>query len=601
MNFNDPGLVHHRAAVVVLHRHRRQRAQAVQLRYCGGGPLYPGHGVAQGLAQPGEQLIFQRRIPVGGRENIVLQILQLLCDVALAVDQRLLADVCPRHQLLEGVGDLDVVAEYLVVADLQGADAGLFLLGSLHGGDDALAAVEDAPQPVHFRVKAVPDELTLPHGEGGIVLQSLADDLCQILQRIQPCAQLPQMSALEGGQLLANGGQMIHGVFQGHHVPASGAAVDDAAHEPLHVPDAGESQDQLLPLHGVLHQRRHGVVAPCDGGNGQQGPLQPASQQPCAHGGPGLVQYPQKAALFLLAPQSFRQLQIPPGRQIQLHELPLPVVVQPIHVLQIRFLGVMEVIQQRPQRQHGRRVVTGQPLGGVVPELLADALFGGGQLEPPGGQTLHVAPELVLQQRPQGRILGGAGIQHRLRRGEAPQLILQVGLPIRPGEGRHMGLPRGDIAHAEPGVVSVQIDAGAEVAAPLLQTGGVDDGTRRHDADDVPLHQPLGGGRILRLLADGHLVALGNEPGDIGVGGVVRDAAHGDLLLEGLVLVLIPCGKGQIQLTGRLPGVVPEHLVKIPQPKEQDGVLVLLLDFHILAHHGRHFCHTLIPLSARNK
>ena len=270
-------------------------------------------------------------------------------------------------------------------------------------------------------------------------------------------------------------------------------------------------------------------------------------------------------------------------------------------MVQVRFLGIVQIVQQSTQRQHSRRIVTGQPLGGVVPELLADALFGGGQLESPGGQALHVAPELVLQQRPQGRILGGAGIQHRLRRGEAPQLILQVGLPIRPGEGRHMGLPRGDIAHAEPGVVSVQIDASAEVAAPLLQTGGVDDGTRRHDADDVPLHQPLGGGRILRLLADGHLVALGNEPGDVGVGGVVRDAAHRDLLLKGLVLVLIPCGKGQIQLTGRLPGVVPEHLVKIPQPKEQDRVLVLLLDFHILAHHGRHFCHTLIPLSVRNK
>ena len=75
-----------------------------------------------------------------------------------------------------------------------------------------------------------------------------------------------------------------------------------------------------------------------------------------------------------------------------------------------------------------------------------------------------MAPELVLQQRPQGRILGGAGIQHRLRRGEAPQLILQVGLPIRPGEGCHMGLPRGDIAHTEPGEVSVQIDSPIQFA-----------------------------------------------------------------------------------------------------------------------------------------
>ena len=34
--------------------------------------------------------------------------------------------------------------------------------------------------------------------KGGIVLQGPADDLCQILQRVQPCDQLPQVSALEG-------------------------------------------------------------------------------------------------------------------------------------------------------------------------------------------------------------------------------------------------------------------------------------------------------------------------------------------------------------------------------------------------------------------
>ena len=196
-------------------------------------------------------------------------------------------------------------------------------------------------------------------------------------------------------------------------------------------------------VHGVLHQRRHGVAAPCDGGNGQQGPLQPASQQPCAHGGPGLVQHPQKAALLLLAPQSLRQLQIPPGRQIQLHELPLPVVVQPVYMVQVRFLGVVEVIQQRPQRQHGRRVVPGQPLGGIVPELSADALFGGVAA---GTARRAAAPRGTGACPPAApaaaRILGGAWIQHRLRRGEAPQLVLQVGLPIRPGEGRDMGLAR---------------------------------------------------------------------------------------------------------------------------------------------------------------
>ena len=71
----------------------------------------------------------------------MLQILQLLSDVALAVDQRLLADIVVGYLIPEGVGYLDVIAEYLVIADLQGADAGLFLLLRLHLGQEALAAV----------------------------------------------------------------------------------------------------------------------------------------------------------------------------------------------------------------------------------------------------------------------------------------------------------------------------------------------------------------------------------------------------------------------------------------------------------------------------
>ena len=99
----------------------------------------------------------------------MLQILQFLGDEPLAVDQRLLADIGLRHQLLEGVGNFNVVAEHLVVADFQRADAGFFLFLGLHLRNDALAAFQNVPQAVHLFVEAVPDDTALPDGKRWLV------------------------------------------------------------------------------------------------------------------------------------------------------------------------------------------------------------------------------------------------------------------------------------------------------------------------------------------------------------------------------------------------------------------------------------------------
>ena len=185
----------------------------------------------------------------------------------------------------------------------------------------------------------------------------------------------------------------------------------------------------------------------------------------------------------------------------------------------------------------------------------------------------------------------GGLVHHRLGGGEPPQLVEQGADPVRAGEHRGLRLAGGHIAGAQTRAGIVQIHTAQIVAALGAEAGLVDDRTGGDDADDIPLHQPLGGGRILGLLADGHLVALGDETGDIGVGGMVGDAAHGDLLIEGLVLVLVPGGQSQIQLAGRRAGVGAEHLVEVTQTEKQDGVGILLLDLHVLAHHGGQLSH----------
>ena len=597
-DLDDAGLVHVGAAVVVSHRHGGEGGQGIDLRHRRGGFLDAGGRVGDLLTQLREQLVFQGHHPLGGRQDLVLQILQLLGDEPLAVHQCLLADVCIRHLVLKGVADFNVIAEHLVVADLQGADAGgLFLLG-LHLRDDALAALQDVPQAVHLFVKAVPDEAALPDGKRRLVADGSGDALADIVQSVQLRRQLAQAAVGKGGQLLLHSGQLFDGRPEGGHVPPAGGAVDDAADKPLHVPQARHGGDQLLPGDGVVHQSADGGVPLADGGDAEQGPLQPGPEAPGAHGRFGLVQHPEKTPLFLLVPQGLRQFQVPAGRQVQLHEPALLVVVQVVDMGEVRFLCLVQIIQQTAQGHGRRRISGGQVFQGVLTKLFADVFLRLRQQEPPFAAVFGAAVEFVRQGVGQGLFRVCAVVQDGLRRGEAAQLIDDMLHPVFSSKGRQVGLAGGNVAEGGSGGAGVDINTADEVAGLVIQAGGVDDGAGRHHPDDVPLDKALCRGRVLHLLADGHLVALGDEPGDVGLAGVVGDAAHGDLLLRRLgVLAVVPGGQCQVQFPGRKAGIVVEHLVKIAQPEEQDGIRIVLFDLQVLLHHGGQFRHELTSLS----
>ena len=596
-DLDDPGLVHLRPAVVVLGRHLGKGAQRVQLCDQRCRQLHPRHLSRRLCPQRGEQVVFQRRVPVMGGEHLVLQILQLLGDIALAVHQRLLAYVVRRHLVLKGVAHLDIVSEHLVVPHLQGTDAGLLLLPGLQLRDEPLAAGEYPPQPVHLIVIALADHAALPDGERRLVYQHGGNAPADVLQRLQLLVQLSQCPCPERRQAPLDLRQVLQRRPQVHQVPGSGGAVDDPAHQPFHVAHAGQGQPQLLAAHGVVRQRRHGIQPPVDGRHVHQRLLQPHPQVPRAHGCLGLIQHPQQAALLLLAPQRLRQLQIAPGRQVQLHELSRPVPLQLIQLLHIGLLRLVEIRQQSAQRQQRCALIPGQVPQRRLAELQPHLLLRVRHVEPPLRQPLPPAGKALLQRGGQCRVVIGRGVHHHFRRGEAPQLVDQPRQPLRPGERRHLGLSGGDVRRAQSRRRVCQIHAAQIVAASRVQAGLVQHRTGGDGADDLPLHQPLGQGRVLHLLTDGHLVPLGDQPRDIPLGGVIRHAAHRDALLVGLALVLVPGGQGQVQLLRRRPGVRPEHLVKITQPEKQQGVGVLLLLLHILPHHGCQLSHSSAPFS----
>ena len=221
----------------------------------------------------------------------------------------------------------------------------------------------------------------------------------------------------------------------------------------------------------------------------------------------------------------------------------------------------------------------------------------------PGEQAaaagLHGASDPLLQRRRQLLPLRGLRLQQRLRRGKAPQLVddllqSRLALSIRGVKGAG-----GDVAEGHGPAVLRGGHAGDIVVPSLLQHGALRDGAGGDDPGDLPFHQALGQGRILHLLADGHIVSLGNQSGDVSLAAVIGHAAHGHLILRGLVPV--PGGQGQIQLFGGQLGVLQKHLVKVAQPEEQDAILVLFLDFQILLHHGGDLRHAQSSFSSPSR
>ena len=70
------------------------------------------------------------------------------------------------------------------------------------------------------------------------------------------------------------------------------------------------SEKRFFPGHHGESRYEAGDIsstALIDGGNGEQGPLQPAAQGTAAHGGAGLIQHPKKTPLFLLTTEGLGQ------------------------------------------------------------------------------------------------------------------------------------------------------------------------------------------------------------------------------------------------------------------------------------------------------
>ena len=525
-------------------------------------------------------------------QNLVFQLFQLGGNVALTIGQGLLAGIVVGNHVFVAVADLDVIAKHMVEADFQLGNTGFLPQAGFQLSQNPLGVLPDGPQFIHFVVVARSNDAAILEGGGGFRVDGRINAGLDVLQGVHFSGQSFQLLAAAVPCQLFQLGQTVKGL--GHRVDflGGGGAIHRPGHQALNIGDIAQGLGQLTPGHGLFHQALHRVEAVVDDGAGYQRLFQPAAQQALAHGGGSLIQNPQQGPPLLPAPHGLGELQIGAGHVGQVHVLGLGVADHRLEAADALNLGVVQVLQQSAHGVFHQAV--GADLSGVGP--VPAKLFGQGGLDEAGSVPLilhqfHRAVEIffdVVGDFPIGenalvhQHLTGM-IAAQLRNDRQPQLVA--------GQLSDVGCAGGDIRKADARLLPFQVEAGDVVVAVILQHAALDDSARRHHADDIPLDQALGGGRVLHLFADGHLIALGNQPGHIGLIAVEGHAAHGGTLL----LAALLAGKGQIQLPGSRDGVVVEHLIEIADAIKEDLILMLFFDIQILFHHGRQIRHG-IPL-----
>ncbi len=182
-----------------------------------------------------------------------------------------------------GLGHLDVVAEDLVVAHLQRADAGALALVGLEPGDPALALATDRPQFIEISAVTVTDNAAFAQNDGWFIDQGFINQLNQVRHRVDAVTELSGIIALQGFHLRQQVGQAAQRVAQGNQVPAVGIGHGDLAVQAFEIIDAIEGLADVLAYQcraGKLLDRRQPLPDPFDI---NQRLVDPLPQQPAPH------------------------------------------------------------------------------------------------------------------------------------------------------------------------------------------------------------------------------------------------------------------------------------------------------------------------------
>ena len=341
-----------------------------------GGLLDADEALGDGLPHAAEQFIFEFRDPFLGTQDFGFEFFQFAGDVPLGIREGLLADPFLRYVALERTGHFEVVAEDLVVADLQFRDAGAFPLLGFDGGEVPLTVRDDVAEFIEFGTVALFDHAAFPDREGRVFGDGLLDEGHDVFQGVDVRLDALHEAGLCALQKQFDGQQALYGLIEAAQLSRVRRAVGDAGDEPFHIVDGSHVLGDLIAQGEVVHEVLHRVLAFRDAAGRQQGLFDPGPEQTLAHRRPGLVEDPEEGAALLPVAERFSELKVPPGGEVELHIFVVGVELDLPDVLEVCLLDFEQVLE-------GHAEGTGAVLGGQFQFL--EAL-----VEVVGDDPLHV-------------------------------------------------------------------------------------------------------------------------------------------------------------------------------------------------------------------
>ena len=309
---------HVRSDIAQVDRAVCQGGEGIQGAHGGGGFLDGRRLFNHAPANVLEEGLLQRHGTFVGSQNLVLILLQLRRDEPLGVDQGLFANVGLWHVLQLPLGHFDIVAEDLVVTDLQVSDTAAFLFGGLVFGQPFSPLFGRHAQVIQLLVVTAPYHATVLQADRRFIGDGLVDQVnhvWQVLQTAGEFGQQPDRGLVKQGTQGGYFNQRLHGRDQVAGVSGTGA---HARNEPLQVAHAARPVAQLTQGGPLPAQVLDGIVTSTDFGDVRQGTRDPFTEGTPSHGGPCHIEDAEQRMLRLRAGRR-HQIQVPAGGLIELH------------------------------------------------------------------------------------------------------------------------------------------------------------------------------------------------------------------------------------------------------------------------------------------
>src|SRR5579875_2883227 len=363
-------LIDNRAAVAPLSGQMCQGREDIQM-----GEAARGRPQAVSLRRDAPQeplvdLLGELLDPLLGLEDLALPFLEARRDEALGLDQRLLPMVIRRNKPEVRAGHLQIVAEDLVVADLQGFDAGTLALDPLELGDPLPCPCRRLNQRIELGAVAGPNQ-------GATVgrRDCLIDQIGDIKARIEDRGTGPvqeNSKGCRGGAIIADcpgwrraseripetsGGPERRG--QPKELARPGQSLDDAPGQTLQVADLTEQVPQTDAGIIVLNQGCDCVQARLDHSSVAERLTYPASEKPPAHRRARLIEDGKEAAVDPTGAAVAEKVEVPPGGPVDGHAGASRIDPEVHEVWKETAVILIQVVQDGRSRAEGKRVIGG--------------------------------------------------------------------------------------------------------------------------------------------------------------------------------------------------------------------------------------------------